>query len=128
MWINAFVEPGHTQSALLLINIEVQRYIMTILWPLVYTFLNSIHKGVRVSNLFLKLVISLHILSLFFGLIWYYNYIPKEPERYIIKGLFTMRFHATLIFLISILTSFLSYLWFIKEWSVFNLSNKSEKK
>lgn len=102
-------------------NVEVERYIMTMLWPVAYALLNSLHEGVKVTKAFFNTVIGLHIISLFVSIIWYFNYIPNDQEASpnLEAGLTHMLFYATMVFVASLISSAFSLLWFNKGWVIF---------
>jgi hypothetical protein len=102
-------------------NIEVERYIMTMLWPLAYALLNSLHSGVKVTKPFFNIVIGLHVISLVVSLIWYFNYIPNNQEgsSHLAEGLSHMQFYASIVFIASLVSAALSLLWFNKGWVIF---------
>lgn len=102
-------------------NIEVQKYIMTMLWPLVYALLNSLHTEIRVTKHFFSTVIGLHAISLVVSLAWYFNYIPNNTEGadFLNQGLFYMRLNASIIFTASIMSSAFALFWFNKRWVIF---------
>ena len=120
--ITIFGPHEQPQDILAYFNVEVERYVMTMLWPLVYAFLNSLHKGIRVSKPFFNSVIIIHIISLAVSLVWFFNFIPNNQEESTVleAGLFEMRFSASLVFAVSLCTSLFSLLWFNKKWVIFD--------
>jgi hypothetical protein len=102
-------------------NIEVERYIMTMLWPLAYALLNSLYANIKVTRPFFNIVIGLHVVSLVVSLIWYFNYIPNNQEgsSHLEQGLSHMQFYASIVFIASLISSAFSLLWFNKGWVIF---------
>jgi hypothetical protein len=109
------------QDILMYFNVEVERYIMTMLWPLAYALLNSLHSSIKVTKAFFNLVIGLHIISLVVSLIWYFNYIPNNQEgvSHLAQGLSYMQFYAIMVFIASLASAAFSLLWFNKGWVIF---------
>ena len=69
------------QGILLNLNVEVESYIMKILWSLVYALLDSLHLGIKVTKALFNTVIGLPIISLVISLVWFLNYIPNSREN-----------------------------------------------
>ena len=113
------------QDILLYFNVEVQRYIMTMLWPLVYALLNSLHPGIKVTKAFFNTVIVLHVFSLIVSLAWYFNYIPNNTGNapFLDQGLSHMQLYASLVLFASFLSSAFAMLWFNKGWAIFQVQS-----
>jgi hypothetical protein len=109
------------QDILMYFHVEVQRYIMTMLWPVVFALLNSLYPKIKVSKPFFYTIIGLHIISLFISLIWYFNYIPNNQEgaSHLEQGLAHMQFSATIVFIVSLISAVFSLIWFSKGWVIF---------
>ncbi len=118
------------QAILDYFNVEVDRYIMTMLWPLVYALLNSLHTDIKVTKPFFYTVIGMHIISLIISLVWYLNYIPPTYQNLpadqlslvtndLEHGLTHMKQQALYVFLAGIGSSIFAIEWFKKGWVIF---------
>ncbi|WP_017444809.1 hypothetical protein [Gayadomonas joobiniege] len=116
------------QEILSYFSVSVPKYVMTMLWPLAYSFLNSIDCRVRVTKPFFNAVMLAHMASLIVSLIWYFNYMPEQYSgtRKYDDDLLVMRLQAAMIFSVSIITSIFSVVWFNKGWMVFQREIKRE--
>lgn len=126
--ITIFGPEAQPQDILAYFDINVDKYIMTMLWPLVYALLNSLHPGIRIGKPYFNTIIIAHILSLVISLIWYFFYIPngQEDSPRLEEGLNFYRFQACIIFSVATMSSLFSLFWYSKRWMIFEEVNDKE--
>jgi len=119
--VSTIYPSGEEQAILQFVGIiDVKRYIMSMLWPLAYALLNSLHIDARVSKEFFNTVVGAHIIALSAAFVWFLMYepvglenIPDDEQDYLIAG---MRIKAFLIYIVGLLFSIFGWFWFKKNW------------
>jgi hypothetical protein len=100
--------------------IDVSRYIMSMLWPLAYALLNSIHIEARVSKEFFNIVVGAHVIALTAAFVWFFIYEPAGLKEVIGQDrtdqIHQMRIKASLIYSVGLLVSIFGWFWFKKGW------------
>lgn len=115
---------GNTQQDILAyFDVNIDRYIMTMLWPLVYALANSFDRNIRVTPEFFRIIIFFHFSSLVAGLIWTYHHEEPTIENLVVNyheaAYNEMYYSSAIVFIISVLVTLFSYIWFEKGWLIY---------
>jgi hypothetical protein len=109
--------------------IDVSRYIMSMLWPLAYALLNSIHIEARVSKEFFYIVVGAHVIALTVAFVWFLIYEPAGLESVPVENrndqIRDMHIKASLIYSVGLLVSILGWFWFKKGWFAIESKEKN---
>ncbi len=102
-------------------GVAVDAYTMTMLWPVLFALLNSIHKEVRVTLEFFYLIVFAHAVSLLVMAFWFYWYTQGGIAEEMVEHQLEWIVDSTInIVMIGLFCCALSIFWFRKGWTVFS--------